>query len=480
MAQTFYFYDVETTGVNPRSDRIMQFAGQRTDASFNRIGEPDSFLIKLSDDILPQPDAVLITGITPQHTLEKGITEAEFLKYFNREIAIPDTVFVGFNSVRFDDEFIRFLLYRNYYDAYEWQWKDGRSRWDLLDAARITRALRPDGINWPDQEDGTPTNRLEALTTANGLEHINAHDALSDVNACIDLALLLKQNQPKIFDYLLALRDKHKVRAIVESDEPFVYTSGRYENRYQKTTVAWHLAGLPNQQNAALVYDLRYDPGPWLKMTESELANRAYLPPKSDLDRLPVKAIKYNCCPAVAPLAVLDADTQQRLEIDLDKLEIHRQKLAGAEDFINRLQSIFDYSPKQEQLIAGPPAAEIVDSLLYDGFIKNQDDQQRMRIVRMADSDEVNQLPIEFDDPRLKVLFPLYKARNFADKLNDEERQAWQKYREHKLMHGGEKSQASRYFKRLSELSKRPGLTEQQKLLLEDLQAYGQQVLPFA
>ena len=225
VAQTLYFYDLETTGTDTRNDRVMQFAGQRTDMQLNNVGQPDNFFIKLSDDIVPNPTAVMITGITPQKSINEGITESEFLKIFSSEISVPGTIFVGFNSVRFDDELMRFMLYRNFYDAYEWHWQEGRSRWDMLDVVRMMRALRPDGINWPFDKDGKPTNRLELLTGLNGIEHGNAHDALSDVFALIDLAQLIRKKQPKLFDFMLNIRDKKDVSKLVNSGQPFVYTS---------------------------------------------------------------------------------------------------------------------------------------------------------------------------------------------------------------------------------------------------------------
>jgi exodeoxyribonuclease-1 len=145
MAASFFFYDLETSGISSRGARIMQFAGQRTNLELQPIGEPVNALIKLTPDVVPEPDAIMITGITPQLTMVDGYTEAEFLKFFYEEVVQPDTIFMGYNSVRFDDEFMRFLHYRNFYDAYEWQWVDGCSRWDLLDVVRMTRALRPDG-----------------------------------------------------------------------------------------------------------------------------------------------------------------------------------------------------------------------------------------------------------------------------------------------------------------------------------------------
>jgi exodeoxyribonuclease-1 len=225
---TFYFFDLETSGFSPKNDRIMQFAGQRTDTDLNPLGEPDNILIKITPDILPQPDAVLIHGITPQKTLVEGITEPELAKYLTSQVFTKDTIAVGYNNIRFDNDFIRFMFWRNFTDAYEWCWKDGCSTWDLLDVVRMTRALRPEGIKWPFASDGKPSNKLELLSAINKLDHVDAHDALSDVRATIALAKLLKTKQPKLFNYLLEHRDKKKIAPLITSGKPVVYTSGRY------------------------------------------------------------------------------------------------------------------------------------------------------------------------------------------------------------------------------------------------------------
>ncbi len=270
MNQSFFFYDLETSGINPREQRIMQFAGQRTNLELQPIGEPVNMLIALGDDVLPDPDAILVTGITPQSTKQDGITEVEFLRVFYEQVAMPGTIFVGYNTVRFDDEFMRYLNYRNFYDPYEWHWQDGKSRWDLLDVVRMTRALRPEGIKWPFTSDGKPTNRLELLTELNGLEHQNAHDALSDVDATIALAELIRNHQPKLFDYLLKMRNKSEVENLIKSSKPFVYTSGKYSNETEKTAVTVYLCD--NPKTGALVYDLRFSPVDWFDKTPEQLA----------------------------------------------------------------------------------------------------------------------------------------------------------------------------------------------------------------
>ena len=150
MPASFLFYDLETFGADPRTTRIAQFAAIRTDADLNPIDEPISFFVKPADDLLPSPIATLITGIAPQ--ARAGATASSEAEAFSRifdEMARPETCSVGYNSLRFDDEFVRHGLFRNFYDAYEREWRGGNSRWDLLDVMRLAHALRPDGIVWP-------------------------------------------------------------------------------------------------------------------------------------------------------------------------------------------------------------------------------------------------------------------------------------------------------------------------------------------
>ncbi len=476
MAASFYFYDLETSGVNPRSSRIMQFAGQRTDMQLKPVGEPDNMLVRLSDDILPEPDAILITGITPQATQADGITEAEFLKYFTEHVCQADTVFVGFNNVRFDDEFLRFTHYRNFYDAYEWCWQDGRSRWDMLDVIRMTRALRPDGIEWPFDSSGKPSNRLELMTSVNKLDHDNAHDALSDVHATIAVARLIRNKQLKLFEYLLEMRDKNKVKALVESGDPFVYTSGKYPSAYEKTTVAIRLGDHPGKQGS-LVYDLRRDPEEIAHMSPAELAVAWRERVEDETKRFPIKTLQFNRCPAVAPVGVIaDASVQERIKIDLEIVEKHRQSLKKFPKLHTNLVAALKILDKQRQATFLSDSRE-VDGQLYDGFFGDQD-RTAMSVVRAADEDEIRTIDLEFDDPRLTALLPLYKARNFKSVLSPEELEAWEKHRYHALMDGGENSRASRFFKRLGELAAQPRLTSEQQYLLQELQLYGESVLP--
>jgi exodeoxyribonuclease-1 len=476
MAASFFFYDLETSGVNPREARIMQFAGQRTDMDLNPIGEPVNVLIKLSDDVVPEPDAILITGITPQQTIADGVTEAEFLKLFHEEVATPNTIFVGFNSVRFDDEFMRFLHYRNFYDPYEWQYTDGKSRWDLLDLVRMTRALRPEGIKWPVDVKGAPTNRLELLTKINGISHESAHDALSDVNASISLAALIKQKQPELFGYILKLRDKKQVAEVAEKGQPFVYTSGKYPSEFEKTTVVAPVVKHPKRQGV-LVFDLRFDPMDFADMSVTDMVKSWRLKWNEEGVRLPIKTLQYNRCPAIAPLGVLDDKSAERLHLSKVTIEENFKKLKTA-NLAPKLLEALEQMDAQQQASFLQNEQE-VDAQLYDGFIGDSD-KTKSGVVRAASPEEISDLQLEFKDNRLTAMLPLYKARNFPKTMSDEERAAWEKFREHKLLGGKQNSRMARFFNRLAELAAKPGLTSKDQYLLEELQLYGQSIMPVA
>lgn len=475
MANSFFFYDLETTGTNPKKDRIMQFAGQRITLELKPIGEPVNIVVRLTPDVVPSPDAILVTGITPQHTLEQGVSEAEFLAQLHTKVCVPETIFIGFNTVRFDDEFMRYTLWRNFYDPYEWQWKDSCSRWDLLDIVRMTRALRPEGIKWPVDDEGKPTNRLELLTASNGISHENAHDALADVHASIAIAKLLKAKQPKLFDYLFEMRTKQKVSELAHAGQPFIYTSGKYAKEFLKTTVAVHVADHPNRQ-ASFVYDLRYDPTPYKNCTPKQLAELWRYKADSTEPRLPVKTLRYNCCPAVAPLGVLDKASQKRLQIDMAVITKNYKVLQSMPEWkevLLQASELHEQDIKKQYQQPSQP----VDARLYDGFIDDHD-KRLEQTFREATPESFHDISQTFHDTRLQQLAPLYKARNYPESLTDEERTAWEKYRFETLLGGGEQSQLASYFKRLEQLASDPTVMAEKQFLLEELQLYGQSILP--
>jgi exodeoxyribonuclease I len=461
MEQTFYFYDLETSGFSPSSGRIMQFGGQRTDMQMNSVGEPDEFFVQLTSDVLPEPDAILVTGITPQRTKADGLSEKEFCDYFLNEIAIPGTIFVGYNSIRFDDEFVRNTLYRNLRDPYEWQWKDSRSKWDLLDVIRMTRALRPDGINWPFGSNGKQANRLGLLADVNGIDQSRAHNALSDVHTTIAIAKLIQDKQPKLFEYLLGMRDKAKVAALAETGAPFVYCSGRYSSKYEKTSIVVKIGATTNDSD--IVYDLRTDPEVWLA---------DYAAKKPDVYS-PLKKLKHNRCPAVAPLGVLDDDSWARIGLSQQTIKTNLAKVRALEaDLLASF--VAPDKPIKQSLLEVPLSS--VDAMLYDGFVGNKDKKTLGALSKLSGAALNDESP-EFDDVRLSGLYFLYRARQFPGSLLSEERATHDAYVSEKLS-SGSSSEFDKFMARLNELAKVEYLDADKRYILEELALYGQSLVP--
>lgn len=478
--KTFFFYDLETSGFSPQNDRIMQFAGQRTDENLNRIGEPINILVRLNDDVLPSPSALMVTKISPQKTVEEGYTEAEFAKMLVEEYFTPDTVIVGYNNVRFDDVHIQHLFWRNFYPPYDWQWKDGRSRWDLLDVVRMIRALRPEGINWPFViNEGTgekfAANKLELLTKENGILHENAHDAMSDVDGLIDVARLLKEKQPQIFDYLFRIRSKNEVQKLVnlENPKPFVYTSGRFKVEFEKTTVAFPIAPTKNQN--VIVWDLRFSPEKFIDWSEDQILENitADFETRSsdDFEPITAKILQYNKCPAVAPMGVLTEENQQRLKIDLAEIQKNLDILRKNPHFAENLRSAFERRSEvfQDKSSVEKPAPE---ARLFEGFVSKSDDI-KIEAVRNSTDRELADFHPDFADERLTDLLLHYKARSFPKSLSSQEKELWEEYRVKNLQ-----KMMPNFMKEFQEIANNQNLNSQEEYILEEIKLWLENILP--
>ncbi|MFJ4142273.1 exodeoxyribonuclease I [Pseudomonas sp. NPDC089734] len=427
MTSSIFWYDYETTGINPRNDRALQMAGIRTDFDLNEIAPPVNLYCQPGDDILPHPAACLITGITPGRLAEQGLCEADFMTRVHAELSAPGTCGSGYNTLRFDDEVTRYSLYRNFFDPYAREWQGGNSRWDLIDVVRAAYALRPDGIVWP-EEDGKVTLKLERLTAANGIDHGQAHDALSDVRATIALARLIREKQPRLYDYLFALRSKHKVQEQIRLMQPLVHISGRFSAARHYLGVVLPLAWHPHNRNALIVCDLHLDPSPLLDLDAEVLKQRLYTRREALAEGelpVPVKLLHINRCPVIAPLNVLRPEDQERLQLDM----------ASYQERVSRLSESREVWQNKCQVLYGKDefaATEDPEQQLYDGFIGDRD-RRLCEQVRCAEPEQLGNEVWPFDDARLPELLFRYRARNFPDTLNDEEQQRWRHFCQQRL-----------------------------------------------
>ncbi len=418
MTKTLYWYDLETSGTEPRWDRVVQFGGFRTDMDLNPVGDEYCTYVELPDDVLPNPQASLVTGITPELTRREGVREFEALDRVRSLFSVPGTCVAGYNSLRFDDEFIRFGFYRMLMDPYAREWQNDNSRWDIIDLVRATGALRRDGIIWPTNEEGLPTYRLEDITHANGLDHGQAHDALSDVRATVAVARMIKTAQPRLYDYYFGLRRKKAVRKLLE---PYgarlcLHVSGMYPRERFCAAPVVSLCRHPTNSNSIIVVDLSQDIEPLLQWSEEQIREKLFQPGQIP-DRPPLKEVKINRCPFLAGIEVLDEENWSRIGFrrkDLERRE-RRLKQPGLAQKITRV-----YGGRVMESPQDPDAA------LYDAFLQDADRSRCNAFLEAVRSG--GWMEPDFTDRRLHTLLARLKARSFPDRLTREEAADWQAF----------------------------------------------------
>ncbi|TNH04714.1 exodeoxyribonuclease I [Testudinibacter sp. TR-2022] len=467
---SFFIYDYESFGIDPARDRPAQFAGIRTDADFNIIGEPVMVYCKQTNDYLPAPEAVLVTGITPQECNEKGVSEPEFAARILQEFAQPNTCVMGYNSIRYDDEMTRYTFYRNFIDPYEYSWKNGNSRWDLLDVLRACYALRPEGINWVYDENGLPSFKLDRLTLANGIEHSNAHDAMADVYATIEMAKLVKAQQPRLFDYFFNLRSKKAVEALIDTANmtPLVHVSGMLGNYRGNTALVAPLAWHPSNNNAVIVCDLTADLSDLLSLDAETLKVRLYSK-KAELEAqgilpVPLKLVHINKCPIVAPEKTLLPQSAERLGIDREQCLHNQQRLLQSYEIRDKVIAIFS---EQREYVDDLN----VETALYHGFFSDAD-KRNLQILRTLDAEQLKNPDLTFEDKRIPELLFHYRARHFYRTLNRAEQIKWQKYRTLKL-----EKNAETFVQSLQQLGEQHQNNPEKLALLQQVYEYGEKLL---
>ena len=475
MPATFFWHDYETWGTDPRRDRPAQFAGIRTDTDLNPVGEPLVIYCRPAPDLLPQPDACLVTGITPQLADRKGVREAEFAAAIAEVLGVSNTCGVGYNSIHFDDEVTRNLFYRNLIDPYAREWQNGNSRWDLIDTLRLAQALRPAGIVWPTRADGTASFRLEDLTAANGIAHAGAHDALVDVQATIALARLLRRAQPRLFDYALTLRDKRQVRALLDPGEPLVHASSRFPAAQGCIAPVVAVAPHPTNPNGVICLDLRVDPDLLLDLTEDELHTRLFTPVAElpeGVARVPLKTVHVNRAPVLAPMKTLGEDAAVRWSIDPVAVARRAQVVkARAAAIRERVQAVHRAAPGR--------AETDPDLMIYSGGFLSDADRRTLEGLRRLAPEALAKAAVRFADPRLPEQVLRYRARNWPETLTPQEREHWAAWRLTRLTDpdGGGSIQLDQYEERLAILAQTHAADPVKRRIIEDLAAWAEALM---
>ncbi|MBT5701553.1 MAG: exodeoxyribonuclease I [Gammaproteobacteria bacterium] len=425
MTETLYWYDLETTGIDSILDRPLQFAGVRTDLDLHEIKPPQNFLGRPGTDVLPQPEALLVTGISLVEIQGKGMSERAFAEKVLEQFNQSQSCVVGFNSLRFDDEFTRQMLYRNFRDPYAREWRNGNSRWDVIDLFRAAYALRPAGFNWPKKDNGSPSFKLEDMAHANGMAHIDAHDALADVRATIELTKRLRAAQPKLYDFMFRLRDKKAVlqQLYPLGKNPIVHVSAMYPASKGCTALVMPICQHPTNNNAVICFDLSQAPESLISASASELA-RLVFTANDQLEekeqRIALKTIHINRCPFIAPLATLDDECAGRLGIDRTQSEARAIQLMGVAGLVEKIQEVYGGTHFTD--------SEDPDFQLYQGGFFSDADRNTMSELLTVPPEQLGSFEGRFQDDRLDEMLFRFRGRNHPELLSDVEVIQWRAF----------------------------------------------------
>jgi len=400
----YLFYDLETTGTDQYFDQILQFAAVKTDSDFNQIGEPVNILCQPRRDIVPSPTAYKTTCIDIEELQDKGITEHELSqKIHELFVGEKNLCIVGYNSKSFDDRRIQTLFYRNLFDPYKWSWDNGNSRLDIYDMVKLAYAFsdRVPGITWPEVE-GKVSLKLEELTEANDLSHESAHDALSDVYATINIAKLIREKNSKLFDHLLGLRDKQKVRKLIRPEKKFFHCSSFYGSENKYLSIQELIFNHPVNNNTLICWNLSVDPFPTLTASPKEVRHNLYSKKEERSYEVGFTEIKVNQCPLIVPYSSSIETTIDKSRCDdySKMINTNRQKL-------RRIVS---------EVYKGDMPVRDVDASLYAGnFFDDRKREQGAIELFMKDASNSE---IKWLTERFRELYARLRWRNYPDKLS--------------------------------------------------------------
>lgn len=392
--KTSFYHDYETSGADTKRDRPVQFAGIRVDESLNTVDVFDSIYCKLPDDVLPHPMAFVVTQMMIDEVQELGMPEFEFAHQVLNQLGRSNTTSLGYNTIAFDDEMTRNLFHRNLINPYEREWKNGNSRWDLINVVRMAAAIfsgkiYEDGsniFNVPLNDDGKKSFRLEDLSVANGIEHENAHDALSDVYATIGMAKIINDKEPEFFSLLESRKSKNLVSEdfINSKPEPILLCSSFFggERSYVSFVIPLCVSSKNKNEVYCVKLESKQDIANLIDFTVEDITKLIF--EKSDvlkengLTRPALTTVRINACPVYLTtndIKNIYPDTESReafyksINVNTEDLaEAYRLYRSNIDILVEKARGVFD----SQNFESNPD--EDVDLTIYSGgFPSNEE-----------------------------------------------------------------------------------------------------------
>ena len=406
MSSSYLFYDIETTGLNKAFDQVLEFAAIRTDLNLNEL-ERHSITVQLRPDVIPSPRAILTNRMSIAD-LAGGFLEYEATQQIHHLMNQPGTISIGYNTLGFDDEFLRFSFHRNLLPPYTHQFKNGCHRMDIFPMAVLYWLYKRDGITWP-EIDGKPSLKLEHLSDANRLVSGQSHEAMVDVEATVELARRFHKNE-KMWRYLEGYFDK-------ETDS----------HRMRDLPVAFESSAGSHQQ--ALMVSGEYGPGQNYQVPVISIGNSIPYSNQTLWLRMDLPQLRETTADTIEetswvirkrlgePGILLPPQERYWERIGKERNTIFKENLEWLQKNMDIFQMIMAYY--QDFRYPFIPALDPDASLYQIGFYSRAD-EQFCRLFHQASFDQRPGIIVQLSNPAARALAQRIFFRNYPDAVPDE------------------------------------------------------------
>jgi len=417
---TFIFYDTETTGLSAGFDQILQFAAIITDDDLNPVEEVN-LRCRLLPHVIASPGALAITGVRPADIAGANLSHYEMIRDIRALVERhAPVVMVGYNSISYDENMLRQAFYQTLNPIYLTN-TGGNTRMDVLNLAHAASEYAPGLLSIPTNARGRSVFKLDQLAPANGLMHEDAHEAMSDTQATLDLARMIRNGAPEVWEALYAARSKPSALAFMEREEVFCATNMRFG---QSSILATRIGANPENPSEVAVFDLTHDPAHYLDIARGDMPSLLRTTPR------PIRTVKANQQPILVPYG-LSNDHVAGNDLPEDLLRERAAQVRAHPNFEEKVvHAVANRYPPWEQ-------SPHVEARIYEGFPSRADENLMVDFHRRPWEERIA-IVDQFQDERLRALGERLVWAERPDVLSEEASQRLDAWQRNRFLAGGD------------------------------------------
>ncbi|WP_316228268.1 exonuclease domain-containing protein [Bradyrhizobium sp. SZCCHNR1039] len=406
----FIFYDVETTGTAATFDQILQLAAIRTDDALN-VTDSLNIRCRLLPYVVPSPEALLVTGVTASDLGSAPFSHFEMMRQIHTKMAewsAEGAIFVGWNSMRFDEGMLRQGYYQSLLPIYQTN-TNGNGRADMMRMAQVASACMPSCLAIPRDSKGKCVFKLGGIAEANGVQLDNAHEAMSDAAAVLGIARLVKQSTPKLWDAMVTNARKAAALKLIKNHSHLVLSETYWGAPYT-FIVAPVVANAANANEWAL-FDLQFDPEPLLNANDADLLDAI------DGKTKKIRRVSVNSQPALLPLEFAPVEIRGG-RLSITTYQARAKAVLEHTEFRRRIGFLLSERYADEQ------PSSYVEENIYASFATSAD-EIRMHNFQRSEWSDRKAIIKSLGDERFREFGRRILACERSDLLTEREAQQW-------------------------------------------------------